>query len=139
LRFTTCAAIGHWSSGCHNTSWDSFLTDNKSKSLREKIVSKFSPRITPTNAQKNSKDLPKSVPVSIDKVPPPLPLPAKSVKEVNTISKYFQNKKPSTENKKKEGSNPTKSYAQASKPNATTSEVLKIKEVFPVLNTKKID
>ena len=33
----------------YQASWDSFLTDNKSKTLREKIVSKFSPRITPTN------------------------------------------------------------------------------------------
>ena len=43
------------------------------------------------------------------------------------------------ENKKKEGSNSTKSYTQASKSPATTSDVLKIKEAFPALNTKKID
>jgi len=61
------------------------------------------------------------------------------VKKVNVISKYFQNKKPSIENKKKEGSNLTKSYAQASKSPATTSDVLKIKEAFPALNAKKID
>jgi len=79
------------------------------------------------------------VSVSINKVPLPPPLPAKSAKEVNTIFKYFQNKKPSTENKKKEGSNLTKSYTQTSKPNTTTSNVLKIKEAFPALNTKKID
>ena len=47
--------------------------------------------------------------------------------------------KPSIGNKKKEGSNPTKSYAQASKSPATTSDVLKIKEAFPTLNAKKID
>ena len=95
----------------YEASWDSFLTDNKSKSLREKIASKFSPRIAPTNAQKNIKDLPKLVPISLDRVPLPPPLLAKSAKEVNVISKYFQNKKPSIENKKKEGPNPTKSYA----------------------------
>jgi len=132
-------SVWNFISAVYQASWDSFLTDNKSKSLREKIASKFSPRITPTNAQKNSKDLPKSVPISFDKVPPPPPLPAKSAKKVNAISKYFQNKKPSIENKKKEGSNPTKSYAQASKSHATTSDVLKIKEAFPALNTKKID
>ena len=33
----------------YQASWDSFLTDNKSKSLREKIASKFSSRIAPTN------------------------------------------------------------------------------------------
>jgi len=102
-------------------------------------VSKFSPRIALTNSQKNNKDLPKSVPISVDKVPLPPPLPAKSAKEVNVISKYFQNKKPLIENKKKEGSNLTKSYAQASKSPATTSDVFKIKEAFSALNAKKIN
>ena len=132
-------SVWNFISMVYQASWDSFLTDNKSKSLREKIALKFSPRITPTNAQKNIKDLPKSVPISFDKVPLPLPLLAKSAKEVNVISKYFQNKKPSIENKKKEGSNPTKSYAQASKSPATTSDILKIKEAFPTLNAKKIN
>jgi len=79
--------VWNFISAVYQASWDSFLTDNKSKSLREKIASKLSPRIAPTNAQKNSKDLPKLVPISFDKVSPPLPLPAKSTKEVNAISK----------------------------------------------------
>ena len=58
---------------------------------------------------------------------------------MNVISKYFQNKKSSIENKKKKGSNPTKSYAHASKLPATMSNVLKIKEAFLTLNAKKID
>ena len=132
-------SVWNFISVVYQASWDSFLTDNKFKSLREKIVPKFSPRITLTNIQKNIKDLPKLVPISFDKVPLSLPLPAKSVKEVNVISKYFENKKPSIENKKKEGSNPTKSYAQASKSPATTSDILKIKEAFLTLNAKKID
>ena len=132
-------SIWNFISTVYQASWDFFLTDNKSKSLREKIASKFSPRITLTNAQKNIKDLPKSVPISFDKIPLPPPLSAKSANEVNVISKYFQNKKPLIENKKKEGSNPTKSYAQASKSPTTTSDILKIKEVFPTLNTKKIN
>jgi len=85
--------------------------DNRSKTLREKILSKFTPRITPNNAKKNSKELPNLTLISLNKVPPPLPLPAKSVKKVNVISKYFQNKKPLSENKKKEISNPSKTYA----------------------------
>ena len=59
---------------------------------------------------------------------------AKSKKEVNVISKYFQNNKPSVEPKK-----PAMSYAQALKLTANTSEVLKIKETFPALNAEKID
>ena len=94
-------SVWNFISVVYQASWDSFLTDNKSKSLREKIVSKFPSRITLTNAQKNIKDLPKLVPISFDKIPPSLPLPAKSAKEVNIISKYFQNKKLLIENKKK--------------------------------------
>ena len=67
------------------------------------------------------------------KVPPP-PIPAKSKKEVNVISKYFQSNKPSTKPMKL-----TMSYAQASKQTANTSKVLKIKEAFSALNVKKID
>jgi len=79
------------------------------------------------------------VSISVDKVFLLPPLPAKSAKEVNVISKYFQNKKPLIENKKKKGSNLTKSYSQASKSPATTFDILKIKEAFPALNTKKIN
>ena len=42
-------SVWNFISMVYQASWDFFLTDNKSKSLREKIVSKFTPRITPTN------------------------------------------------------------------------------------------
>ena len=80
----------------------------------------------------------KPVPTSIDKVLPPPPLPAKTAKEVNTISKYFKNNKPSN-NKSKDGSKPSKSYAQVSKPTVSTAKVLKIKKTFPALSVEKID
>jgi len=60
-------------------------------------------------------------------------------KEVNVILKYFQNKKSSNNNKSKEDSKTTKSYAQASKAPVNTAEVLKIKKAFPPLNAEKID
>ena len=131
-------SVWNFISSVHQASWDSFLTDNKSKTLREKIASKFSPRITLTNTQKNNKNIPKLVPISLDKVSPLLSLLSKSVKEVNAISKYFQNKKPSTNNKKNEGSNHTKSYTQASKSLASMTDILKIKEAFPAFDTRKI-
>ena len=107
--------------------------------LRVKIASKFSSRIAPTT-RKNNKETPKSVPATIDKVSLLSPLPVKSKREVNDISKYFQSKKPLVETKKPIGNNnPTRSYAQATKPSVNTSEVLKIKEVFPALNAKKIN
>ena len=94
--------------------------------------------IPPSNG--NKKDIPKSVPVTIKKVPLPLPLLAKSKKEINTISKYFNLKK-SMVNNSAYGTNVNsgKSYAQALKTSASTSEVLKIKEMFPSLNAQKID
>ena len=72
----------------------------------------------------------------------PPPIPAKSQKEVNEISKYF---------KKNNNVNPTKSYTQASssskKTNTSSSapvsditrDTLKIKESFPNLPNAKID
>ena len=60
-------------------------------------------------------------------------------KEVNVISKYFQNKKSSNDNKSKEDPKTTKSYAQVSKASVNMAEVLKIKKVFSALNTEKIN
>jgi len=80
----------------------------------------------------------KPVPASIDKVLPPPPLPAKMAKEVNTISKYFKNNKPSND-KSKDRSKPSKSYAQVSKSTVSTAKVLKIKKTFPVLSVEKIN
>ena len=123
----------------YQSGWNSLHTDNKLKTLREKISSKFTPRIVPSSTQKSNKPAPKPVPASIDKVLPPPPLPAKMVKEVNVISRYFQNKNSTNDNKSKNESKTTKSYAQASKPSANTAEVLKIKNAFPALNAEKID
>jgi len=59
------------------------------------------------------------------------PIPAKSPKEVNEISKYFKKNPLFSQNK---------SYAQAlSKDNNIARETLKIKEVFPSLQNKKIE
>ena len=112
--------------------------DNKSRTLREKISLKFTPRIAPSSAQKLNKNIPKPTPVSIERVPPPPPLPAKTVKKVNIILKYFQNKKPSNNTNKVAPKN-DKSYTQVSKAPANTSEVLKISKAFPALNTEKIN
>ena len=64
---------------------------------------------------------------------PPL-IPAKSPKEVNEILKFFKNNKivnlPT---------NKSKSYTQASKQNMSTADVIKIKEIFPLVSIKEID
>ena len=132
-------SIWNFISAIYQANWDFFLTDNKTKSLREKIASKFSPRIVLTTTKSN-KEQAKSISITINKVPPPPPLPVKSKKEVNVISKYFQSKKPLAKNKNQVGNiNLARSYTQATKMSANMSEVLKIKEAFPALNAKKID
>ena len=123
----------------YQSGWDSLYTDNKSKTLRKNISSKFTPRIIFSPTQKSNKSVPKPTPALIDKISPPPLLPAKMAKEVNVISKYFQNKKSSNDNKSKEDPKTTKSYVQASKAPVNTAEVLKIKKAFPALNVEKID
>ena len=61
-------------------------------------------------------------------------IPAKLLKEVKEISKYFKPTKPVINNKAK-----NISYTQASKTVGNTKEVLKIKEAFPFLKAKNID
>ena len=107
--------------------------------LRSKISSKFTLR-TPPPKDNSRKDTPKSTSVTINKAPPLPPLPAKTMKEINAIFKYFHPKKPSANNNDKPNNNQMgKSYMQASKTSTSTSDVLKIKETFPALNAKKID
>ena len=127
-------AIWNFISAVYGAKWNVLHMDNKTNTLRAKISSKFTPRIPAPNGN-NKKDIPKSTPVTINKAPPLPPLPAKSKKEINTISKYFHLKKNSVEsNNQLSKSNSGKSYTQASKPSVNTSEVLKIKEAFPSLN-----
>ena len=132
-------AIWNFISSVYASKWDVLFTDQKTNTLRTKISSKFTPQIPPTNGNP-SKDIPKSTPVTINKAPPLPPLLAKSKKEINVISKYFQHKKPASNNSERPA-NPqnNKSYAQASKTMINMSEVLKIKETFPALNAKKIN
>ena len=132
-------SIWNFISSVYQSNWDLFYTDNKSITLRAKILSKFTPRIPPTT-NKNNKETTKPILVSIEKIPLPPPLPAKLKREVNVISKYFQNSKSSVKAKKlSETKKPAILYAQASRPMTNTSEVLKIKEAFLALNAKKIN
>jgi len=132
-------AIWNFISAVYAARWDALFTDQKTNSLRAKISSKFTPRTPMTNGN-NKKEIPKSVPVTINKALPLPLLPAKSKKEINVLSKYFQPKKTSVENKSQTSNNkPGKSYAQTSKPSVNISEILKIKEMFSSLNAQKID
>ena len=132
-------AIWNFISAVYRAKWNVLHMDNKNNTLRAKILSKFIPRIPALNSN-NKKDIPKSTLVTINKTPPLPPLPAKSKKEINAISKYFHLKENSVEsNNQPSKLYSGKSYAQASKLSVNTSEVLKIKEAFPSLNAQKID
>jgi len=91
-------------------------------------MAKLTPRIIPTSTH-NNKVLDIFIPASIEKMLPPIL--AKSQKEntkpVNTMpnKSYVQALK--------------QSYAQASKQVNNTSEVIKIKKTFSVLNAQKVD
>jgi len=132
-------AIWNFISSVYEFKWDTLFTDQKLNTLRTKISSKFTLHIFPPKGN-SKKNIPKSTPVTINKVPPLPPLPAKTKKEINAISKYFHPKKPSVNiNNKSTNNQIGKSYIQASKPLTSTSDVLKIKEAFTTLNAKKID
>jgi len=94
-------------------------------------MAKFTLKIQPTTS-KNSKEINKPSLANIERIP--LPIPAKSQKEVNVISKFFKSNKLANTTRQ-----PAKSYAQASKQNISTSEVIKIKETFSSIGAKKID
>ena len=129
--------VWNFSSSIYQSSWDSLYTDNHSKSLREKISAKLTPKVAPLTTNKSTKT-PNLV--TINKAPPLPPLLAKSKKEVNIISKYFLPNKPSVNSKDNSNSNNSgKSYAQATKSSTNTSEVLKIKETFPSPNAQKVN
>jgi len=130
-------AVWNFLSSVYQSSWDSLYTDNHSKSLREKILAKLTPRVVPSSSSKTIKN-PNLV--TINKALPLPPLPAKTKKEVNIISKYFLPNKPLVNNNiNGKSNNFSKSYTQTTKTSYNTSEVLKIKEMFPSLNAQKVD
>ena len=124
-------AVWNFISSVYKSNWDSFYTDNNTYTLRRKITAKFTPNIQPV-PKRPAKKTSKSIPASIKKIPPPIP--AKSQKEINAISKYFKNRQ--VENKTPKTN---KSYTQVSKQDTSTSDVIKIKDMFPSIRAKKID
>jgi len=124
-------AVWNFISSVYDANWDVLSTDNNSTSLRKRISAKFTPRFQPAfqriNKKKNS-----PTPASIERLS--LPIPAKSPKEVNAISKFFKSGKMDNSSSSK-----AKSYTQASKQNINMVDVIKIKETFPSMGVKEID
>ena len=120
-------------SAVYEAKWDSLHTDNKTNTLRSKILAKFTPRSAPIRNNIKGKT-PTPISVSIEKAPPLSPLPAKTKNKVNRISKYFK-----LTSNKSNIDKPTKSYAQALRQSPSISDILKIKESFLVLNANQIN
>jgi len=93
------------------------------------VKAQFTPKISEGTSNKNNKNKNMDKPTSISKLP--LPILAKSSKEVNKISKFFKKNNDKKELKK--------SYAQASTLLNITRKVFEIKETFPNLQIKKIE
>ena len=96
--------VWNFISSVYKSNWDTLHMDNKTNTLRRKIATKFTPKVQ-LAPKRPAKEISKSIPTSIEKIPPPIP--AKSQKEINIISKYFKNKQTEIKNP---GTN--KSYAQ---------------------------
>jgi len=124
-------AVWNFISSVYKSNWDSLYIDNKTNTLRRKITAKFTPKIQLV-LKRPAKETSKSILASIEKISPPIP--AKSQKEINIISKYSKNKQIEIKNP---GTN--KFYAQVFKQDTSTSDVIKIKDMFPSIRTKKID
>ena len=131
-------AMWEFISAIYNSHWNSFFVDDNNMTFRNKVKSQFSPQVIKPKDSSKGKEMVK--PAFVSSLSPPIP--AKSQKEVNKISKYF---------KKNNNANPTKLYAQASssskKTNTSSSapvsditrNTLKIKESFPNLPNAKIN
>ena len=100
-------AIWNFISSVYQAKWDMLTANKNGNSLRQKISDKLTPRIIPLT-KCNNKPVDKSTPATINKML--LPIPAKSQKKINQISKYFKNNKLNNSL-----SNSSKSYVQASK------------------------
>jgi len=124
-------AVWNFISSVYESNWDSLYMNNKTNTLRRKIAAKLTPRVQ-LAPKRSTKETPKSTLASIEKIPPPIL--AKSQKKINVISKYFKNKQIEVRNP---GTN--KTYAQASKQDTSTSDVIKINDMFPSIRAKKID
>jgi len=124
-------AVWNFISSIYEFSWDIIDTDNNNCSFRNKVANEFTFKVLKIKTLSNSRSS-KDKAVEIIKLPPPIL--AHLSKEVLKKSKFFRKeKKPMTMNKASQ----KKSYAQVIGP--SISEILKLRENYPNLLTKKIE
>ena len=115
----------------YSSQWDSLLVDGTNYYFRNNIKSQFSLQVAKEATKAKESNVFYSPYVSTL----PSPILTKSVKEVNEISKYFKKQQPINQE--------SKLYVQVSARQANPANIarktLKIKEVFPKLQNKKIE
>ena len=110
--------------------WDLLVANVHNNIFRQKVSFYCILKTNPVKIGKSKgKDTDK--PASIERLPSPIPI--KTSKEINKISKFFRIKKPTQVNVSQ-----GKSYVQASRTGNNTKDILKIKEAFPTLKAKNI-
>ena len=118
-------------SALYLSQWDNLMVDGTNCIFRNNIKSKFSPQVVKETTKSKLSNIFQSPYI----LTTPSPIPVKSAKEVNEISKYFKKQQPV-----KQG---PKSYVQVSVKQTNTTNVtrdnLKIKEMFPQLQNKNIE
>ena len=113
----------------YNLDWDALTINENNRTIRQNIVSKFSPKINSIKSIKRAEQS-KEKQVKVVKIPPPIL--ARLPKEVLEKSKFFNKR-----GKKANKSEKLKTlYAQVLA--LSIGEILKLKENFPSLSTKKI-
>ena len=122
-------------SAIYESHWNNLFIDNNKSTFRNKIKSKFNLQVNKPQASLKEKKIAKLTFMSFL----PSSILAKSLKEINKLSKYF---------KKNINAPQKKLYVQASSSSKQTNsfstsnitmKTLKIKETFPNLLNKKID
>jgi len=118
-------------SALYSSQWDNLMVVGTNCTFRNNVKSKFSSQVVKEATKSKLPNVSQSPYVSTI----PSPIPAKLAKEVNKISKYFKKQQ-----LVKQG---FKSYVQVSTKQTNTTNVtrgiLKIKEMFPQLQNKKIE
>ena len=72
----------------YNSRWDLLITNNNNVSFRNKIAVKFTLKINRVNTNKSKNNNNTNKPTAFNKLLPPIP--AKLLKKVNEIAKYFK-------------------------------------------------
>ena len=123
-------------SSIYESHWNGLYADSSNNTFRSLVSSKFTSWV-PKNLSTKGKEKDKAIPIFISLVS--LPIPAKTLKEVNKILKYF--KKNSNPYQKKSYVNATLLSTQQGLPilKNIVKETLKIKETFPNLSNNKIE